>query len=307
MASRNDAPFSVHIPRAADDRPAWGKVGAIAILGFAVGIAWPKIAGVRLGPSAPGEATTASATALVDNAKHADTSASAAPAVMASSAPSASVATVAAPVISGPPVISVARGSIMSCKTADGATLKGATACGGLTGFDAIAMPRIRRLGNCAGADGQTGKLSVLMFVDFNANKVGIDIGKSSTLQNLDTLAGCLRSSMQSVSLGAIDHDNARYTVFYGATFTPRDANASSGASSSMPSAVASANAEGPVAQVVWDVAIVRDTPRTGQVIARLQRGTKIHLGGGQEGWYRVKYGADFSSDGWVYRGAIGK
>jgi len=57
----------------------------------------------------------------------------------------------------------------------------------------------------------------------------------------------------------------------------------------------------------VWEVAIVRDAPRTGQVLARLPRGTKVNLGTAQDGWFKVKYGADFSSDGWVYRGAIGR
>jgi SH3-like domain-containing protein len=60
-------------------------------------------------------------------------------------------------------------------------------------------------------------------------------------------------------------------------------------------------------ALVVWEVAIVRDAPRTGQVLARLPRGTKVALGTGQDGWFKVKYGADMSSEGWVYRGAIGR
>jgi uncharacterized protein YgiM (DUF1202 family) len=41
--------------------------------------------------------------------------------------------------------------------------------------------------------------------------------------------------------------------------------------------------------------------------VARLQRGTKVKVGAGQDGWYRVQYGSDFTSEGWVYRGAIGK
>jgi SH3-like domain-containing protein len=60
-------------------------------------------------------------------------------------------------------------------------------------------------------------------------------------------------------------------------------------------------------AEVVWEVAIVRDAPRTGQVLARLQRGSRVSLGAGQDGWYRVKYGADFSSEGWLYRSSIGR
>jgi hypothetical protein len=32
-----------------------------------------------------------------------------------------------------------------------------------------------------------------------------------------------------------------------------------------------------------------------------------VHVGAGQDGWYKVQFGNDFSSDGWVYRGAIGR
>ena len=51
-----DAPLSVEIPSRDDDRPAWGKVGAITAIGFVVGVAWPHVAGVRVGPSLPADA-----------------------------------------------------------------------------------------------------------------------------------------------------------------------------------------------------------------------------------------------------------
>lgn len=51
----------------------------------------------------------------------------------------------------------------------------------------------------------------------------------------------------------------------------------------------------------------MRDTPKTGKVLARLQRGAVVHLGLAKDGWYPVKYGDGFGSDGWLYRGAIGR
>ena len=48
-----DGPLSVQIPRPAADRPSWSRVGVIAAVGFIVGVAWPRLAGVRLGPSVP--------------------------------------------------------------------------------------------------------------------------------------------------------------------------------------------------------------------------------------------------------------
>jgi SH3-like domain-containing protein len=61
------------------------------------------------------------------------------------------------------------------------------------------------------------------------------------------------------------------------------------------------------MALVVWEVAIIRDAPKTGKVVARLQRGSTLRVGAVKDGWYPVRYGEDFSGDGWVYRGAIGR
>ena len=134
-------------------------------------------------------------------------------------------------------------------------------------------------------------------------NKINFGFGKSSTVDNRDSLDQCLRMSFENVSLNAVQHDNPTYSVYYSVTFTPRD----SAAMTAVPQAAD--DTSGPqTAQVAWEVAIVRDTPRTGAVVARLQRGTKVRLGAaGQDGWYRVKYGNDFGSEGWVYRGAIGR
>src|SRR5437773_4733731 len=120
---RKDAQqLSVDVPSPDRDSPAWVKVGVIAAVGFVIGIAWPRIVGVRLGPSAPGEASA---------------SASAAPAPRASDAPPASVA--AKPIVSvaaappaassaapaGPPQVSVPKGAIIGCKTDEGENKKG--------------------------------------------------------------------------------------------------------------------------------------------------------------------------------------
>src|SRR5262249_53577322 len=60
-------------------------------------------------------------------------------------------------------------------------------------------------------------------------------------------------------------------------------------------------------ATVAWEVALIRDVPKTGQVVARLPRGSKVKVGSVKDGWFAVKYGDNFASDGWVYRGAIGR
>jgi len=314
---------SVEVPNASEDRPSWVKVGIIAALGFVIGVAWPRLAGIHLGPAAPGEASTA-ATSPSSAPAHADApvesamaavapSASAAPAPLASAVPVAPAAEV--------PAVTANRGIVLACKTEDGESKKGVAACGPVTGFDAIAQPRLRKLAACPAALGANGKLSIVFNIDFPLNKVAVEIGKSSTVTNVDAFASCVKPAFQGVSLGALDHQNPRYSLFYSVVFAPKDGRVATGGSATptIPSSPSSAHADSPstsvpladsddgTAQVIWEVAIVRDTPRTGQVLARLQRGTRIRLGTGQDGWYRVKYGTDFANEGWVYRGAIGK
>jgi hypothetical protein len=220
-------------------------------------------------------------------------------ATSASAAPSAEAPV---PLNNAPPAVLAQKGVVMSCKTTDGESLKGAGNCGTLSGFDALVQPRVKRLAYCPGAQGISGKMSVYFTLDFVRNKISIGYGKV-TIPNKDTLEGCLRMSFDSVSLNAVAHDNPLYGVYYGVTFTPRDSVAAA-----TPAPVATEpDAPAATAQVAWEVAIVRDAPRTGQVVARLQRGTKVHVGAGQDGWFRVQFGNDFASDGWVYRGAIGR
>ena len=183
--------------------------------------------------------------------------------------------------------------------------------------------PRLRKLATCPAAAGQSGKLSVVLGVDFAANRITAGIGKSSTVPDHDALATCLHAQLDALTVAALHHDQPRYTVQYTTTLAGSGGSAgtmATGASSNPAPTAAGAttasapaadpgasSADEPAAAIVWEVAIVRDTPRTGSVVARLSRGTKIHVAAGQDGWYRVKYGSGFSSEGWVYRGAIGK
>lgn len=307
-ARKADAPLILDLPKPAADQPSWVKVGAIAAIGFVIGVAWPKLTGVRLGPAAPGESAPASS--APPRAVDAPPAAPAAPPPSVPANAVASAAGSAAPpvVTSGPPNVAVRPGVTLSCKTNDGESLKG-KACGTFA-FDSLALPRLKKLSQCQAADGAEGKLSTVFNVDFTNNKVDVFVGRSSTVGNLDTIAGCLRQSMEKVSLAPIEHEHARYQVAYSvqlSTKAPSTPAATGGGTPSGSPQSAKEETAAADAQVVWEVAIVRDTPRTGQVVARLQRGTKIRVGSTQEGWYRVKYGATFNDEGWVYRGAIGK
>src|ERR1700677_1559766 len=53
--AKSERPFTVEIPRPGSDQPLWSRVGIIGVVGFVVGIAWPKIAGVKVGPAVPAD------------------------------------------------------------------------------------------------------------------------------------------------------------------------------------------------------------------------------------------------------------
>src|SRR6185295_20164639 len=98
---------AVEVPATERDKPGWVKVGVIAAVGFVIGIAWPRIVGVRLGPSAPGEAASSASAHPTPRASDAPPAsvaikptASVAPTPAVSSAPAAPA---------GPPQVSVAK------------------------------------------------------------------------------------------------------------------------------------------------------------------------------------------------------
>jgi hypothetical protein len=301
-----DGPLSVQLPSTAEDRPSWLGVGAIAVVGFVVGIAWPRLAGVRLGPSVPdGPAASTSAAAPV--APAAPAGSQSAPAVpVALAAPASSPAVAAVPVgSSGGVRINVAHGVVFSCKTADGEVLKGSD-CGAPTGLDGLVLPRLRKLADCPEAASTSGKLHLVVRADFARDALAIDLGRDKGVSTAEPLLVCAKSAMASASLEGIAHDNPRYNVAYSVTFSAP--SGSSAPSPSPPSASAPTPAGDGTAQVEWEVAIVRDAPKTtGKMLARLPRGTPLRLGPSKDGWYPVKFGEGFGSDGWVYRGAIGK
>ncbi len=115
-------------------------------------------------------------------------------------------------------------------------------------------------------------------------------------------MLACANAALAGAGLASIAHDYSRYTVAYGLTFfsDSQPAGTASGVAS------ATGTADG-TALVEWEMAIVRDAPKTGKVVARLQRGTALRVGSAKDGWYPVKYGDGYASDGWVYRGAIGR
>jgi hypothetical protein len=217
----------------------------------------------------------------------------------------AAAASPSPPPVAVVPTVTVGHGVVFACKTSDGDSLKGAD-CGTLPGLDGLVMPRLRKLSECPEAASSSGKLHLVAHLDFGRGGLSVDLGRGQGVASPDALLACAKTDVTGIGLAGIAHDNPRYSVAYTVTFDSATGAGPADTGSSSASPRASSDADGS-AQVVWEVAIVRDTPKTGKVVARLQRGATVHLGAAKDGWYPVKYGDGFASDGWLYRGAIGR
>lgn len=297
----------VEIPKQGEDRPVWAKAGIIALIGFVIGIAWPRLAGVRLGPTPPEENRPAAATSASAS------SARPLPSAAGSTAPVAASASAQAPANTTSVVVTAGR--VVSCRNLKGKTQEQCDT----PSFDAAVGPKLKALGRCPATAGLNGKMSIGFDLDFNRNRWKLVRGKSTTLPEnaADAVWQCLESELKTLDLESVTHQHARYTIFYTAQLVPpgktadiepmaetepaADTAAAKGADSAEPKAKEAPLGAG---QVVYDAALVRDEPKEGKVIARLVRGTKVDLLSRKGSWYRIRFG---EREGWVYSGSIGQ
>jgi hypothetical protein len=283
-------PLRIEVPK--DEGGKLARVGLIAVVGFAVGILWPRLAGFRLVPSVPTEKTEASA-----EAPSPDAGAPAAASAAAAEPPPQSVAT---PAPTSKENFSVGPGEVASCR--DGK--KKQEQCDPID-FDGVARGRIATLAACDAANDISGVLSLGFELDFEKDRVvGVQAGKSTSLtqKDSDALLSCLKQNLGEVSLAGIRHKHERYTVYYKVEFKADQSDDKK----PMPEAAADAAPASGKATVAWDVALVRSGPaRDKDVVARVLQGTRVNVVARRGDWYRVNYDA-MGNEGWVFRTAIG-
>lgn len=312
--AKSERPLTVEIPRPGATEPAWSRVGVIAITGFVLGIAWPKVAGYKMGPAVPADLR-----AQVEGSASPAAAVSGGPARASANAPAAADAATATP--SGAPdahdapaanqeMVVVGPGKIVKCWDKKD---KKVDDCEKLV-FDPVAVKRLRELAKCPSALGLSGKMNVGFEVDFQKKEVIVKRVKKGTSLPSSTLAGivtCGAQQFANASLEEVPHKHRHYTLEYALTFygpgkhpegvtpaaaEPSDGEPPAGATTSEADAAGSAI-------VAWDTALLRKEPKDGEVVARLVRGTKVKIVGKQSDWYKVESG---SKSGWVYRGTIG-
>jgi len=290
--ARRERSLKVEIPKPEQDKPELGRVGIIAAVGFAIGVAWPWLADVRLVPAPPNDEVEPAAAPSASVAA----SAGAPPLSSTSAAPAASAAP---PERTAEETTKISPVQVTTCRDEGGKKVKDCDRIG----IDDRVRPLLGSLSRCDVARGASQMLSIGMELDF-AEKSVTDVfaGKSTTFskEQAHALVDCVKKDLSGVHLDGIDHEHSRYTIFYFVEFVPPGAAVSPGGGPAEETAEASG-----LATVSWDVAVVRDEPDTGKIVARLRYGTRVVVTARRGKWYEVKYDAK-GEKGWVHRNALG-
>jgi hypothetical protein len=253
-----------------------GKVGWIAAIGFAIGVAWPRLFGLSLVPEAPereGAEREAPERAEVVPSE---------PGEQKKLAPS--------------DLLEISEPMVTSCRDDKEKPLPN---CADVN-FDDLLHASLLSLSECPASVGVFGTLSIGMEVSFRLGKIHkLESGKSTNLPEavLAEIMKCADRQLGAVSLTRTVAQAASYTVFFKLTFKSAEIAASE-AESILP-------ASG-VATVEWRTALVRDEPEgESKVRARVLSGARLTVTGRRGDWYRVKYDAK-GREGWTHGAALG-
>lgn len=310
---KTDRPLAVEIPRPGSEHPAWSRVGAIGLAGFLIGIAWPRIAGVRIGPSVPGDLRAqieATATPAGSAAPRASAAPSGTPAPSGSAlAPPPAASAEPAAVPANQELVVVGAGKITRCFEKKDKKVED---CEKLL-FDPIAVPKLRDLAKCPSAMGLEGKMNIGFEINFDKKEVQVAKAKKTAGMPSTTVNGilqCAAREFSNVALEEVPHKYRRYTLSYGLTFYKpgkHPAGAAEGADGADGESAAGATTSETEANgnavIASDSVSLRKEPKGKEKVGRLVRGTKVKILAKQNDWYKVESGANV---GWLYRSAIG-
>jgi len=252
------------------------RVGIIALVGFGVGVVWPRLAGVSLVPEPPVEHS--------------------APVEASEPAPAAGQAEAAPRAILAKERMAIGPAKITSCRDQAGQPVAD---CGTLE-VDALLHPTLLSLTECPAASGAFGTLSLGLDLDLAKGKIEkVQSGRSTDLPAAVTkeILRCAEKGLSLLSPARIKGQQASYTIYYVLEFKTPEEVIQTG------SEVTPASGKGTVR---WQTALIRKEPaRDGEVLSRLLSGSEVIVTGRQGDWYRVKYDAQ-GREGWVHGAALG-
>jgi hypothetical protein len=302
-AARRDPPLKVEASPSGERGAV--RVGLIAALGFVVGIAWPRLFNLQIGPNVPGGGASREAAAPA-------TSSSAAPTPVSTSA-SATPATIAPGDLPPEPGaksgqrVEIADGVVESCRNKKGDRIE---ECGKVA-VDRVVKSRLSGLTRCPSAIGLEGTLSVGLSFDFDKSDILVLDAQKSALPS-STVKGvlkCAGEELDGIELEKIPHTHSRYLLRYELKFYPpgkgpEAPSDTAAAGSGDKSAEANEEPGLGTATITWEKALVRESPKDGPIKARIPQGTRVKLLEQKDDWYRIESG---KTQGRIYRQSIGK
>ncbi|MFO0755322.1 MAG: SH3 domain-containing protein [Byssovorax sp.] len=307
--AKPDKKLTVEIPRPGADQPIWSRVGIIGFAGFVIGIAWPKLAGVKVGPAVPGDLRAQ----IEATAGPSASAAPPAPSALASAplpAPVASASATAEPAADNRELVVVAGGKIVKCFDKKDKKIDD---CEKLQ-FDPIAVKKLEELSKCPSALGLSGKMTIGFEINFDKKEVQVTKAKKGGAGSLpsSTVNGilqCAAKEFANIALDEVPHKFKHYTVSYGLTFYPPgkhpegEAQAGGGDEDGSAGSTTNESEASGTATITVDSAVLRKEPKSKEKAGRLVRGAKVKIVGKQNDWYKVE--AD-GKTGWLYRSALG-
>lgn len=270
-------------------RPSFARLSAVLALCFSAGFGWPLLGGVSFVQRPPGSKPL--------DATEVEAIPSAAGDVAgATGVANAKVATLE----TTRQAVQIESRVVQSCE-GDGGAVVARCDDPDLSG---VIEPSIAKLAACDEAQGLSGVLSLGMNLDFSRRRITrVKVGQSSTLSERDAarIISCAEDSVVGTALDDVEHDHARYWVYYLVRFLPPGSPMD--AVPAPPSDdVVKASGQ---ATIGWKTAIVRDAPSPSANIAgRLSYGTRVSVTGRAGEWYRIERGG--KSLGWIHRNGIG-
>jgi hypothetical protein len=306
--NRRAAPLTVEIPPPKSDDPAWTKVGVIAAIGFAAGIAWPILTGLQLGPNPPNSGRKKAAVVVPTASVSAGVQNTAPPLA-------AKLAASAAPVAKNKELVVVKKISVSKCRSKKDQTESN---CDTPRAEDTI-RSSLESLSHCPSALGLHGETGFLYDIDFKNNRVIVNPDRSERKLPTTTVRGllaCLQKSLKSAKVDGFDHKYSKYTYKVKVEFfrpgTGPDSTSDKEDSTKEDSKEnkedskenkPESGGEDKV-QVSQRQGLVRSKPKTGKVIKRLKRGETVTVLEKKNGWFKVTWAE--GETGWIYRKAVG-
>ena len=270
-------------------RPSFARLSAVLALCFSAGFGWPLLGGVGFVQRPPGSKPLDTTEAEVSPSAAVD---------VASAADVANAK--AAPLATTRQAVQIESRVVQSCEGDGGEVV---ARCDD-PDLSAVIEPPIAKLAACDEIEGLSGVLSLGMNLDFSRRRITrVKVGQSTTLSERDAakIITCAEDSVVGTALDDVEHEHARYWVYYLVRFLPPGSPMDPGTRAPSDEIVKASGQ----ATIGWKTAIVRDAPSaTGNVAARLPYGTRVNVSGRAGDWYRIERGG--KSLGWIHRQGIG-